>query len=68
MVTTKGTGVLSARLSAASFDAHKLTVVRHGLPERRPNAQNDAREDVLITGHQEQSGVLRILNVRSLAI
>ena len=40
-----------------------LTILTHWFPEWRTRAQNNANEDVLETGKQEQRGILRIKNV-----
>lgn len=45
-----------------------LTILGHWLPERRPNAEDNARQDVLEAGEQEQSGVLRIHNIAFLHV
>lgn len=40
-----------------------LTIQRHWLPERRPDAKDNAGQDVLETGEQEQGRVLRIHDI-----
>lgn len=40
-----------------------LTILSHWFPEWRTRAQNNADEDILETGKQEQSRILRVDNV-----
>ena len=46
----------------------ELTIVSHGLPERRANTEHNTREYVLETGYQEESRIFRILYIGLLGI
>jgi len=60
MVITKGTTTML--VDAFLFANDKvLTVLCHGLPERRTDTENDGRKYVLEARDQEESCVLRVL-------
>lgn len=44
--------------------AERLTILRHGLPERPARTQHNADEDVLKAGDEEKGRILGILDVR----
>lgn len=63
MVITKGTWSVSCLPHVKVRGLGGLTVVRHGLPVWRTDAENNARKDVLEARHKEECSVLRVLDV-----
>lgn len=66
MVITKGT--VNFISLASGSNKSKPTIASHWLAERRPNAQHNTREDILVTGNQKQGSVLGVFDVRLLPV